>query len=58
MSASLQTVPLGLCGELMTIARVLPGEGGADLVEVGAERLPGVSGTRTAMPPASSMLGT
>jgi hypothetical protein len=57
MSASLHTVPLGLCGELMTIARVLLVMA-APILSKSGRNVPGVSGTRTATPPASSMLGT
>ena len=52
-----QTVALGLCGELTRIARVLLFRAAAILPKSG-RKVPGVSGTRTTVPPASSMLGT
>ena len=51
------TVALGLCGLLISRARVLPLIAAAILSKSG-RKLPGVSGTRTTMPPANSMLGT
>ena len=57
MSAGDQTVPLGLCGVLMMSRRVRGVSAAAILAKSGA-KLPGVSGTRTAVAPASSMLGT
>ena len=57
MSASLHTVPLGLCGLLMMIARVRSVMAEAMASKLG-RKLPGTKGTRTTRPPASSMLGT
>ncbi|MCY1560949.1 hypothetical protein D9M68_981480 [compost metagenome] len=57
MSAALQTMPLGLCGLLIISARVR-GDKAAAMASKSGRKLPGVSGTRTATPPASSMLGT
>ena len=56
MSASLHTVALGLCGELINMARVR-GVMAALMRSKSGRKLPGVSGTRTTVPPASSMLG-
>ena len=56
MSSADQTVPVGLCGELMTIAFVFGPSAAAIRSKSGAK--PGASsGTWTARPPASSMLG-
>ncbi len=57
MSARLQMVALGLCGLLIRMARVR-GLIAAPILSKSGRKLPGVSGTRTGMPPASSMLGT
>jgi hypothetical protein len=54
---AVQTVALGLCGVLTMMARVLRRDRRGDLREVG-RKVPGASGTRTTVPPASSMLGT
>jgi hypothetical protein len=55
--ASVQRVALGLCGLLMISSRVRGVMAAAILAKSGL-KLPGVSGTRTGTPPASSMLGT
>ena len=57
MSPSLQVVALGLCGLLMMMARVR-GVMAALILSKSGRKVPGVSGTRTATPPASAMLGT
>ena len=57
MSWADHTVALGLCGLLMTIARVL-GVSAAPMRSKSGRNLPGVNGTRTTVPPASSMFGT
>ena len=57
ISARVQTVPLGLCGVLIMIARVR-GESAAAILAKSGRKVPGTSGTRTTVPPASSMLGT
>jgi hypothetical protein len=51
------TVPLGLCGLLMRMARVR-GVMACAISAKSGRKVPGVSGTRTTTPPASSMLGT
>jgi hypothetical protein len=56
LGAALQTVALGLCGELTMIARVR-GVIAAAIAAKSGRKLPGVSGTRTTVPPASSMFG-
>ncbi len=50
-------VALGLCGLLMRMARVR-GVMAALILAKSGRKVPGVSGTRTALPPARSMLGT
>ncbi|MNT44590.1 hypothetical protein D3C72_1811240 [compost metagenome] len=57
ISCAVQVVPLGLCGVLISIKRVLGVMAAAILPKSGRKVL-GVSGTRTGTPPASSMLGT
>jgi len=57
MSAADQTMPLGLCGLLMRMARVR-GDSAAAILSQSGRKLPGTSGTRTTLAPASSMLGT
>ena len=57
MSCALQTVALGLCGLLMIRARVR-GVRAALILPKSGRKVPGARGTRTALPPASSMLGT
>ena len=57
MSSKLHTVALGLCGLLITMARVF-GPMAALILSKSGLKVPGASGTRTAVPPASSMLGT
>ena len=57
ISASLQMVALGLCGLLMMSRRVR-GVMAAEILAKSGRKVPGVSGTRTATPPASSILGT
>ena len=57
ISSRVHTVALGLCGELMMIARVR-GDRAAALRSKSGRNVPGTSGTRTTTPPASSMLGT
>ena len=57
ISWSVQTMPLGLCGELIRMARVL-GVMAALIWSKSGRKVPGVSGTRTVVPPASAMLGT
>ena len=49
-------VPLGLCGLLMTSTRVR-GDRAAAMRSKSGRKLPGVSGTRTTVPPASSVAG-
>ena len=56
ISSRLQTMALGLCGELTMMARVL-GVMAAAILSKSGRKVPGVSGTRTATPPAMSMLG-
>ena len=56
MSAWLHTVPLGLCGVLMMMARVL-GVSAAAIFAKSGRNVPGVKGTRTTTPPANTMLG-
>ncbi|MNT62160.1 hypothetical protein D3C72_1998540 [compost metagenome] len=57
ISSAVQMVALGLCGLLMRMARVR-GVIAALILPKSGRKVPGVSGTRTALPPASSMLGT
>jgi hypothetical protein len=57
MSSRVQTVALGLCGLLIRMARVL-GVMAAAILSKSGRKVPGVSGTRTTVPPARSMLGT
>ena len=57
MSSGDQTVPLGLFGLLMMMARVLELRA-APILSKSGRKVPGVSGTRTTVAPVSSMLGT
>jgi hypothetical protein len=57
MSSCDQQVPLGLCGELMTIARVR-GESAAAMRSKSGANVPGVSGTCTGVAPARTMFGS
>ena len=56
ISAAVQTVALGLCGEFSSIALVR-GVIAAAMAAKSGRKLPGVSGTRTTLAPASSMFG-
>jgi hypothetical protein len=56
ISAAVHAVALGLCGEFTIRARVR-GVTAAAMASKSGLKLPGVSGTRTTVPPASSMLG-
>ena len=57
MSCLDQIMPLGLCGELIRMARVL-GVIAARILSKSGRKVPGLRGTRTTTPPANSMLGT
>jgi hypothetical protein len=57
ISGAVQMVALGLCGVFTMMARVR-GESAAAILSKSGRNVPGVSGTRTTLPPASSMLGT
>ena len=57
ISASFHTMPLGLCGLLMTMARVREVMAAA-IASKSGRKVPGTSGTRTTTPPANSILGT
>ena len=57
LAVRLAYLALGLCGELTMMALVL-GVMAAPISPKSGRKVPGVSGTRTTTPPASSMFGT